>query len=114
MLRYRVSGGKVQPSGQRLNLNFGYGWHGGTRSTLVQLAPIERGSIYIKRRAQLSASVWTRVALVLRSHPAMFDRIVQLREGCFQLLIGCRRNLLRKRLGKILPILISEDRMIGW
>jgi hypothetical protein len=48
---------------------------------------------------------------VLRSNPTMLDRIAQLGKGFLQLLIGRFRNLLRKPLDKILPILVREDRL---
>ena len=43
----------------------------------------------------------------------MYDRIAQLGKGFLQLLIGGFRNLLRKPLNKILPILVREDRQKG-
>ena len=44
----------------------------------------------------------------------MFEHIAQLGKGGFQLLIGRYRNLLRKLLDMTLPILVREDRVIGW
>src|SRR3954447_17826352 len=43
----------------------------------------------------------------------MYDCIAQLCQSLLQVLIGCFRNLLRKPLGKILPILFREDRLEG-
>jgi len=44
----------------------------------------------------------------------MLDRITQLGKGGFHLLVGRCRDLLREFLGKILPVLIGQDRVIGW
>ena len=43
----------------------------------------------------------------------MLEHIAQLGKGGFQLLIGRRRNLPRKLLDEILPILVRKDRVIG-
>src|SRR5262245_6275911 len=67
--------------------------------------------------AQVSAKARPKLlkqgSLVLRSNPAMFDRIAQLGKGCFQLPIGRYRNLLRQHLDEIRPILVREEWLIG-